>query len=234
MRSLSGPTTSWPSARPATHAVSVSWTCDALEPSVREISGKAGRYMSIESGPIAFTAPSTTTSCSAAARPLARALSSWTAEVTLCPVAPARASRASVPPVHAPDSRFPARVPPLTTPPDGADRPEPTQRQASTLVQAGMTPARPASTVSRVRTLVTGGAGFIGSNLVDALVARGDEVAILDDLSTGRRANLDDALAAGAVLVEGARRDGGRVPAVAAAPAPDIVFHLGAQIDVRR
>ena len=37
-----------------------------------------------------------------------------------------------------------------------------------------------------MRTLVTGGAGFIGSNLVDALLARGDEVTILDDLSTGR------------------------------------------------
>jgi UDP-glucose 4-epimerase len=37
-----------------------------------------------------------------------------------------------------------------------------------------------------VRTLVTGGARFIGSNLVDALLARGDEVTILDDLSTGR------------------------------------------------
>ena len=47
----------------------------------------------------------------------------------------------------------------------------------------------------RVRALVTGGAGFIGSNLVDGLLARGDEVSILDDLSTGRRVNLDGALA---------------------------------------
>ena len=46
--------------------------------------------------------------------------------------------------------------------------------------------------------LVTGGAGFIGSNLVDALLARGDEVTVVDDLSTGRRENLDGALAAGA------------------------------------
>ena len=42
-----------------------------------------------------------------------------------------------------------------------------------------------------MRTLVTGGAGFIGSNLVDALLARGDEVTVIDDLSTGRAPNLD-------------------------------------------
>jgi nucleoside-diphosphate-sugar epimerase len=38
-----------------------------------------------------------------------------------------------------------------------------------------------------MRTLVTGGAGFIGSYLVDALLGRGDEVVVLDDLSAGRR-----------------------------------------------
>ena len=43
-----------------------------------------------------------------------------------------------------------------------------------------------------MRALVTGGAGFIGSHLVDALVARGDEVVVLDDLSTGRRENVPD------------------------------------------
>ena len=43
---------------------------------------------------------------------------------------------------------------------------------------------------SRRRTLVTGGAGFIGSHLCQALLARGDEVIVLDDLSTGLRANL--------------------------------------------
>ena len=45
-----------------------------------------------------------------------------------------------------------------------------------------------------MRVLVTGGAGFIGSNLVDALVARGDEVTVLDDLSSGKASNLASAI----------------------------------------
>src|SRR4249919_2886740 len=85
-----------------------------------------------------------------------------------------------------------------------------------------------------MKALVTGGAGFIGSNLVDALLARGDEVTVLDDLSTGRRENLDGALAAGAKLVEADVRDAGAVAAIAAEAGPDVVFHLAAQIDVRK
>ena len=46
--------------------------------------------------------------------------------------------------------------------------------------------------------VVTGGAGFIGSNLVDALVARGDRVTVIDTLVTGKRENLAGALAQGA------------------------------------
>ena len=53
-----------------------------------------------------------------------------------------------------------------------------------------------------MRAVVTGGAGFIGSNLVDALVSRGDSVAVVDNLSTGRRSNLDAAISAGASLHE--------------------------------
>ena len=53
-----------------------------------------------------------------------------------------------------------------------------------------------------MRALVTGGAGFIGSNVVDALLARDDEVAVVDDLSTGRIENLEAALAAGAAPSE--------------------------------
>ncbi|MBS1892427.1 MAG: GDP-mannose 4,6-dehydratase [Actinobacteria bacterium] len=85
-----------------------------------------------------------------------------------------------------------------------------------------------------MRSLVTGGAGFIGSNLVDALVARGDEVTIVDNLTTGRRENLDQALAAGADLVELDIRDREGLMATVAAVAPERLFHLAAQIDVRK
>lgn len=85
-----------------------------------------------------------------------------------------------------------------------------------------------------MRCLVTGGAGFIGSNLVDALLARGDDVIVLDDLSTGRRENLEDAIAAGATLVEQDIRDGGAVAATVREAKPEAVFHLAAQIDVRK
>jgi UDP-glucose 4-epimerase len=80
-----------------------------------------------------------------------------------------------------------------------------------------------------MRALVTGGAGFIGSNLVDALLARGDDVHVLDDLSTGKRTNV----APDAVLHEVDLRDATRVSAVVGACAPETIFHLGAQIDVR-
>lgn len=81
--------------------------------------------------------------------------------------------------------------------------------------------------------IVTGGAGFIGSNLVDALVAGGAEVLVLDDLSSGSEANLTDALAAGARLDQIDVRDAGAVGAAFARHAPEVVFHLAAQIDVR-
>ena len=82
--------------------------------------------------------------------------------------------------------------------------------------------------------LVTGGAGFIGSNLVDRLLARGDRVTVVDDLSTGRLANLDAALAQGAELVELDIRDGAALAALTAERRPEVVFHLAAQIDVRK
>jgi UDP-glucose 4-epimerase len=85
-----------------------------------------------------------------------------------------------------------------------------------------------------MRTLVTGGAGFIGSNVVDALVARGDEVTVVDNLVTGRRSNLNGALAAGAELVELDIREAQALSDLAAERRPEAIFHLAAQIDVRR
>jgi UDP-glucose 4-epimerase len=85
-----------------------------------------------------------------------------------------------------------------------------------------------------MRTLVTGGAGFIGSNLADGLLSRGDEVTVLDDLSTGRRENLDSALEAGAELVEGDIRDAASLVPLFERVRPETVFHLAAQIDVRK
>jgi UDP-glucose 4-epimerase len=81
--------------------------------------------------------------------------------------------------------------------------------------------------------LVTGGAGFIGSHLVDALVERGEEVVILDDLSTGRRENLTTALEHGAELVEGDVTDPATVSELVESRRPGAIFQLAAQIDVR-
>jgi UDP-glucose 4-epimerase len=84
------------------------------------------------------------------------------------------------------------------------------------------------------RALVTGGAGFIGSNLVDGLLARGVDVTVLDDLSTGRLENLTPALNAGARLHRGSVTDPAAVARAFELARPDTVLHLAAQIDVRR
>ena len=81
-----------------------------------------------------------------------------------------------------------------------------------------------------MRALVTGGAGFIGSHVVDALVGRGASVTVLDDLSTGRRENVHEL----ATLHEASITDPVAVGFVFEAARPDVVFHLAAQIDVRR
>jgi UDP-glucose 4-epimerase len=84
-----------------------------------------------------------------------------------------------------------------------------------------------------VRALVTGGAGFIGSNLVDRLASDGASVLVVDDLSHGTVENLRGALDRGAELVELDVRDGPAVQRAVQGFRPDVVFHLAAQIDVR-
>jgi UDP-glucose 4-epimerase len=78
-----------------------------------------------------------------------------------------------------------------------------------------------------VRAIVTGGAGFIGSHVVDALLARGDEVAVIDSLARGKEKNV----AAGAELhVRDVREP---LDDLFDAVRPEAVYHLAAQVDVR-
>jgi UDP-glucose 4-epimerase len=77
-----------------------------------------------------------------------------------------------------------------------------------------------------MRAIVTGGAGFIGSHVVEALLAHGDEVHVLDDLSTGKRENVPE----GAELHEADIR---APDAVFDTVRPDAVLHLAAQANVR-
>jgi UDP-glucose 4-epimerase len=77
--------------------------------------------------------------------------------------------------------------------------------------------------------MVIGGAGFIGSHVVDALLPRGTTIAVFDDLSSGRRENLE----AGIALTVGDVRDK-RAVGAALSDGIDCVFHLAAQIDVRK
>ena len=82
-----------------------------------------------------------------------------------------------------------------------------------------------------MKTLVTGGGGFIGSNVVRALLARGDDVRVLDNFSTGSRANLAG-LEHDVQLVEGDLRSYERVHA--AVRGAEVVFHQGALPSVPR
>ena len=80
-----------------------------------------------------------------------------------------------------------------------------------------------------MRVLVTGGAGFIGSHLTDGLLARGDEVTVIDDLSTGRLGRLDDRVSLHKLSVT----EPGPLGEVIGQVRPDLICHLAAQIDVR-
>jgi UDP-glucose 4-epimerase len=80
-----------------------------------------------------------------------------------------------------------------------------------------------------MRVLVTGGAGFIGSHLTDALIGRGDEVSVIDDLSAGRVARLDERAALHTLSII----DSEQLSLLVEKIRPDLVCHLAAQIDVR-
>jgi UDP-glucose 4-epimerase len=80
-----------------------------------------------------------------------------------------------------------------------------------------------------MRVLVTGGAGFIGSHLTDALLVRGDEVAVLDNLSSGRTGRLDPQVTVHKLSIT----DAAALTSAVTAVRPDLICHLAAQIDVR-
>ncbi len=83
------------------------------------------------------------------------------------------------------------------------------------------------------KALVTGGAGFIGANLVNRLVDDGAEVLVVDDLSTGRLERLAEARTAGSVVFHQIDIRKPEVGDLADRFRPEVVFHLAAQIDAR-
>ena len=85
-----------------------------------------------------------------------------------------------------------------------------------------------------MRALITGGSGFIGSHLADALVARDDEVSVVDNFFTGKRENLADAIAGGAELHVEDITDERAMARVLDETRPEVVFHLAAQPHVTR
>lgn len=86
---------------------------------------------------------------------------------------------------------------------------------------------------SAMDAVVTGGAGFIGSTLVDRLLADGHRVHVIDNLSHGSRQHLADAMQTGRCVVHELDVTSPDLAGVLAHAAPEVVFHLAAQIDVR-
>ena len=80
-----------------------------------------------------------------------------------------------------------------------------------------------------MRVVVTGGAGFVGSHMTDALLARGDEVAVVDDLSSGRAGRLDEQVRLHKVSCHRGRELNDQLITFG----PELICHLAAQIDVR-
>ena len=86
-----------------------------------------------------------------------------------------------------------------------------------------------------MRVLVTGGAGFIGSALVDQLIRRGDQVLVIDNFSTGSQKNLEEAKNASAevLVIENCDIRTSETTQLIADYEPSVIFHLAAQVDVR-
>lgn len=81
----------------------------------------------------------------------------------------------------------------------------------------------------KIKCLVTGGAGFIGSHLVDKLIEQDYQVAIIDNLSTGKKENINTEADFYNIDIQDPK-----IPGIFAKQKPDIVFHFAAQIDVRK
>lgn len=84
-----------------------------------------------------------------------------------------------------------------------------------------------------MRTLVTGGAGFIGSNLTDLLISEGHHVVVVDNLSSGKLANLREARESDQLTIIEADLLGTDFDELFKTYNPEVIFHLAAQIDVR-
>lgn len=80
-----------------------------------------------------------------------------------------------------------------------------------------------------MRALITGGAGFIGSHLLDRLIVDGHEVAVLDDLSSGDRSRVPDTVTLHVTDI----KDSAAVTEIVTSHRPDLIYHLAAQISVR-
>src|SRR5215469_12851775 len=80
-----------------------------------------------------------------------------------------------------------------------------------------------------MRVVVTGGAGFIGSHVTDAFLARDDDLTVIDDFSAGRHGRLDSRVN----LHKASVADGGSLTEIVSSVKPELICHLAAQIDVR-
>ncbi|MCD6147770.1 SDR family oxidoreductase [bacterium] len=80
-----------------------------------------------------------------------------------------------------------------------------------------------------MRILVTGGCGFIGSHLVDKLIEQGHQVVVLDNLSTGKKENLNPKASFYQIDIQDPE-----IPQIFQKEKPEVVFHFAAQIDVRK